>query len=118
MPYTHLYSVHPYWWKRQVSQQTLPSGSRQARKSAGEIHSGFETHEEGHTKSKTGAISGSTKWALVQQIFFKKKEEEKETISLTIAPVEHRHKVISRHRLEKQSPQHSARGWIITRKQR
>ena len=39
----------------------------QARKSAGEIHSGFETHEEGHTKSKTGAISGSAKWALVQQ---------------------------------------------------
>ena len=44
-----------------------------ARKSAGEIHSGFETHEEGHTKSKTGAISGSTKWALVQQKFKKKK---------------------------------------------
>ena len=32
-----------------------------------DIHSGFETHEEGHTKSKTGAISGSTKWTLVQR---------------------------------------------------
>ena len=72
MPYTQLYSVYPYWWKRQMSHQTWLSGSQQARKSAGEIHSGFETHEEGHTESKTGAISGSTKWALVQQIFKKK----------------------------------------------
>ena len=48
------------------------SGSPQARKSAGEIHSGFEIHEEGHTKSKTGAISGSTKSALVQQKIKKK----------------------------------------------
>ena len=38
-----------------------------------EIHSGFETREQGHTKSKTGAISGSTNWALVQQKFVKKK---------------------------------------------
>ena len=33
---------------------------------------GFETREEGHTKSKTGATSGSTNWALVQQKFKKK----------------------------------------------
>ena len=39
-----------------------------------EIYSGYEAHEEGHTKYKTGAISGFTKWALVQQIFKKKKE--------------------------------------------
>ena len=31
----------------------------------------FETHLERHTKSKTGAISGPTKWSLVQQKFFK-----------------------------------------------
>ena len=42
-----------------------------------EIHSGFETREEGHTKSKTGAISGSTNWALVQQKFKKKKKKKK-----------------------------------------
>ena len=30
--------------------------------------------EEGHTKSKTGAISGSTNWAFVQQFFFKKND--------------------------------------------
>ena len=59
----------------QVSHQTWPSGSLHASKKEcrQEIHSGFETHEEGHTKSKTGAISGSTKWALVQKnVFFKK----------------------------------------------
>ena len=33
----------------------------QERKCRREIHSGFETHEEGHTKSKTGATSGPTK---------------------------------------------------------
>ena len=27
---------------------------------------GFETHVEGHVKSKMGAISGSTKWTLDQ----------------------------------------------------
>ena len=36
-----------------------------------EIQSGLETHEEGHMKSKTGAISDSTKWALLQQNFQK-----------------------------------------------
>ena len=34
-----------------------------------EIHSGFETNEEGYTKSKTGAIGGPKKLALVQQFF-------------------------------------------------
>ena len=66
-----LYIVHLYWRKRQVSNQTWPSGSPSASNKVcrWEIHSGFETHEEGHMKSKTGAISGSTKWALVQQNF-------------------------------------------------
>ena len=79
MPYTCLYSVHPYWWKRQVSHQTQPSGSQHASKKEcrQDIHSGFETHEEGHTKSKTGAISGSTKWTLVQTKKFKKKKKKR-----------------------------------------
>ena len=66
-----LYSVHSYWWKGQVSHQLWPSGSQHASKKEcrWEIHSGFETHEEGHTKSKTGAISGCTKWTFVQQKF-------------------------------------------------
>ena len=37
-----------------------------------ENHPGFETHGEGHTKSKIGAISGPTKWTLVQQNLKKK----------------------------------------------
>ena len=76
MPYTRLYSVHPYWWKRQVSHQLWPSGSQHTSKKEcrRDIHSGFETHEEGHTKSKTGAISGSTKWTLVQRKNFLKKK--------------------------------------------
>ena len=78
MPYTHLYSVHPYWWKRQVLHQTWPSGSQHSSKKEcrQDIYSGFETHEEGHTKSKTGAISGSTKWTLVQTKNLKKKEKK------------------------------------------
>ena len=74
MPYTCLYSVHPYWWKRQVSHQLWPSESQHASKKEcrRDIHSGFETHEEGHTKFKTGAISGSTKWTLVQTKILKK----------------------------------------------
>ena len=78
MPYTQLYSVHPYWWKRQVSHQTWPSGWQHASKKEcrQDIHSGFETHEEGHTKSKTGVISGSTKWTLVQTKNFKKKTKK------------------------------------------
>ena len=32
MPYTRLYSVHPYWWKRQVSHQLWPSGSQHTSK--------------------------------------------------------------------------------------
>ena len=36
MPYTCLYSVHDYWWKRQVPCD-LQDHSTQARKSAGEI---------------------------------------------------------------------------------
>ena len=69
-----VYSVHLYWWKRQVSPQMWPLGSPYTSKKVCrlEIHSGFETREEGHTKSKTGAISGSTNWALVQQFFLKK----------------------------------------------
>ena len=68
MPYTRLYSVHLYWWKRQVSHQTWPSGSPHTSKKEcrWEIFSRFETHEEGHMKSITAAISGSTNWALVQ----------------------------------------------------
>ena len=75
MPYICLYSVHPYWWKRQVLHQLWPSGSQHASKNEcrQNIHSGFETHEEGHTKFKTGAISGSTKWTLVQIKISKKK---------------------------------------------
>ena len=38
-----------------------------------ENHPGFETHGEGHMKSKTGAISGPTKWTLVQKNILKKK---------------------------------------------
>ena len=51
-----------------------PSGSQHASKKEcrRDIHSGFETHEEGHTKSKTGAINGSTKWTLIQTKNFKK----------------------------------------------
>ena len=51
----------------------LPSGSPYASKKdcRQDIYSGFETDEAGHMKSKTGAISGSTKWALVQQNFKK-----------------------------------------------
>ena len=77
MPYTRLYSVHPYWWERQVLHQMWPSGSQHASKKEcrQDIHSGFETHEEGHMKSKTGAISGSTKWTLVQIKKFKKKKK-------------------------------------------
>ena len=79
MLYTRLYSVHPYWWKRQVLHQTWPSGSQHASKKEcrQDIHSGFETHEEGHTKSKTGAIRCSTKWTLVQTKIFKKKKKKK-----------------------------------------
>ena len=37
MPYTRLYSVHPYWWKRQVfTRCDLQDHCMQARKSAGE----------------------------------------------------------------------------------
>ena len=85
MPYTHLYSVHPYWWKRQVSHQLWPSGSQHASKKEcrRDIHSGFETHEEGHAKSKTGAISGSTKWTLVQRKYLKKKKSERTILSVS-----------------------------------
>ena len=57
----------------------IPSGSQHGSKKEcrQDIHSGFETHEEGHTKSKTGAISGSTKWTLVQTKNFLKKKKKK-----------------------------------------
>ena len=64
----HAYTVYTSWWKRQVvSLQMWPSESPHTNKKEcrREIYSGFETHEEGHTKSKTGAISGSAKWASV-----------------------------------------------------
>ena len=57
----------------------------QASKCAGErTHPGFETHGEGHTKSKTGAISGPTKWTLVQQKKKKRKEKKKDLILFPI----------------------------------
>ena len=43
---------------------------------AREPPTGFETHGDGHTKSKIGAVSGPTKWTLVQQKILKKKTEE------------------------------------------
>ena len=63
-----------------------PSGSQHASKKEcrQDIHSGFETHEEGHTKSKTGAISGSTKWTLVQTKHLKKKKRVAKIESLFI----------------------------------
>ena len=81
--YTLIYCVHFYWGKRQVSHQMWPLGSLHASKNEcrWEIHSGFETREEGHTKSKTGAISGSTNCALVQQKILKKK-----VFSLCVCP--------------------------------
>ena len=57
MPYTCLYSVHHYWWKRQVSYQRWIGGIRcaQARKHVSDIiHPGFETQGRCHQKSKTG----------------------------------------------------------------
>ena len=72
----HAYTVYtPDWWKRQVLHQLWPSGSQHTNKKEcrQDIHSGFETHEEGHMKSKTGAISGSTKWTLIQTKKKKKK---------------------------------------------
>ena len=56
----------------------LQDHSIQARKSAGKISTlALKPHEEGHTKSKTGAISGSTKWTLVQTKNLKKKKKKK-----------------------------------------
>ena len=57
-----------------MSHQLWPSESQYTSKKEcrWDIHSGFEIHEEGHTKSNTGAISGSTKWTLVQKKFLKK----------------------------------------------
>ena len=37
-----------------------------------ENHPSFESHVEGHTKSKIGVIGGSTKWTLVQQGILKR----------------------------------------------
>ena len=66
----HAYTVYtPIGGKgRCLTRRDLWDHRTQARKECRrEIHSGFETREEGHMKSKTGAISGSTNWALVQQ---------------------------------------------------
>ena len=57
MPYTSLYSVHLYWWKRQVSHQRWIWGIHcaQARKHTSKgIHPGFETQGRRHQKSKIG----------------------------------------------------------------
>ena len=79
-------SVHLYWWKRQVSHQMWPSGSLYANKKEyrQEIHSVFETHEEGHTKSKTGALSVSTKWPWSNTIFLKNKKSLKQDVDFAI----------------------------------
>ena len=60
---TCLCSVHLYWWKKQVSYQTRSSGSPHASKKEcrQEIHTRFQTFEEGHLKYKTEAINGSKK---------------------------------------------------------
>ena len=50
----------------------IPACKQEKKECRQDIHSGFEIHEEGHTKSKTGAISGSTKWTLVQTKNLKK----------------------------------------------
>ena len=70
--YTCLYSIHSYWWKRQVYHQMWPLGSpHESKQVCRQVnHPGFETHGEEHTKSKIGAISGPAKWTLVQEIFF------------------------------------------------
>ena len=74
MPYTCLYSIHHY--KAGVKPDVTPLGSPHASKKEcrREIHSAFETHEEGQpdTQSPTGAISGSTKWAFNKN--FKKRK--------------------------------------------
>ena len=76
MPYTHLYSVHHYWWKRQwVSHQRWIWGIRcaQVRKHASEgIHPGFETQGRRHQKSKTG-VSVDPQKGLVYYKNLKKK---------------------------------------------
>ena len=42
---------------------------------SGGLGYGYIRSEEGHTKPKTGAISGSTNWASVQQKNFEKKKK-------------------------------------------
>ena len=57
-PKIHFFPISPLWNFSHVNQQ---------------IKTFFKTHGEGHTKSKIGAISGSTKWTLVQEKIWKKK---------------------------------------------
>ena len=61
----HLHSVHLYWLKRQVQNRLWCSGSPHLCTQEWRlvIHSGFETHGEGHTKY---TIRGPTKWILLQ----------------------------------------------------
>ena len=57
MPYTRLYCVHLYWWKRQVSHQRWIWGIRcaQASKHASEgIHPGFEPRADITRSPKQG----------------------------------------------------------------
>ena len=58
----NLDSVHPYLSKTHVSHKLLPSVPWHAIKKdfRKEIHSMFETHDEGKMKSKKGEMSGST----------------------------------------------------------
>ena len=60
------WSIHAYTVYTSIGGK----GWCQARKSAGKKSTlDLKHHEEGHMKSRIGAIGGSTKWALVQQKF-------------------------------------------------
>ena len=64
---------NPCWWKRQgvAPDVTLSHTTRKQVSVAGERTTlALKPMGRVHMKSKIGAISGSTKWTLVQQIFF------------------------------------------------
>ena len=73
-----------HFWTRSYFHFTLHLTSTYQKQSYGKIKSQTQMERditdrikillEGHTKSKTGAISGSTKWTLVQTKNFKKKK--------------------------------------------
>ena len=76
---TCLYSVHLYWWKRQVSHQRWIWGicCVQARKHASQgIHPGFEIQGRHHQKSKRG-VSVVPKKGLVSYKIFKKQKKKR-----------------------------------------